>query len=83
MAIGRFKPLIDDSNNTYVYDPETETASKVIELEEVVVQGKPKTENLEMPWSSLSNTLIGGGFGGYVSTLSIQDEKAPCWREQK
>ncbi|MBG6060372.1 hypothetical protein IWX83_000135 [Flavobacterium sp. CG_9.1] len=33
-----FKPLIDDPNNTYVYDPETTTASKVIELEEVVVQ---------------------------------------------
>ena len=39
-----FKPLIDDPNNTYVYDPETQTASKVIELDEVVVQGKPKAK---------------------------------------
>ena len=63
-----FKPLIDDPNNTYVYDPETNTATQFIELEEVVVQGKPKAKSasdyfgsLEFNYNGLNDILVGGG----------------------
>jgi hypothetical protein len=59
-----FKPLIDDPNNIYVYDPETKTANKVIELDEVVVQGKPKSSsntdyhNISMFFRSISGNAM-------------------------
>ncbi len=55
-----FKPLIDDPNNTYVYDPESQTASKVIELDEVVVQGKSK-KSITLDDANLFNDRIGDG----------------------
>jgi RHS repeat-associated protein len=40
-----FKPLIDDPNNEYVYDPETKTASIVTVIEEVVIEATVKKKS--------------------------------------
>lgn len=45
-----FKPLIDDPNNEYVYDPETKTASIVTVIEEVVIVGKVKPKQSNLDW---------------------------------
>jgi RHS repeat-associated protein len=72
-----FKPLIDDPNNTYVYDPETQTASQVIQLEEVVVQGKPKAKSasdyygdLEFNYNGLNDVLLGVGATGLKNSYN-------------
>ena len=72
-----FKPLIDDPNNTYVYDPETKTATQVIELEEVVVQGKPKAKTatdyygaLEFNYNGLNDVLLGVGATGLKNSYN-------------
>ncbi len=63
-----FKPLIDDPNNTYVYDPETKTATQLIELEEVVVQGKPKSSaNSSTDYHDIS--MLFRKYSGYAMTV--------------
>ncbi len=47
--IPAFQPLIDDPNNEYVYDSETNTATLVIQLEEVTVEGSQNSSN-SSPW---------------------------------
>jgi RHS repeat-associated protein len=47
----KFKSLIDDPNNEYLYDPETDTASKVLQLNEIEVEHiKPSSSSSN--WSS-------------------------------
>ena len=41
----KFEPYINDPNNVYVYNPETNTAEKEIQIQEVTVTGKKKDNN--------------------------------------
>ena len=65
-----FRPLIDDPNNEYVYDPETKKASKVEQLDEIVIKSyKNSGFNdyyglTEFSYNGLNDVLLGAGFGG-------------------
>ncbi|MDA6071084.1 RHS repeat-associated core domain-containing protein [Flavobacterium sp. AC] len=70
-----FKPLIDDPNNTYLYDPETKIASEITELEEVVVQGKSKKSSTVDDANSI-NDRIGDG----ADILALTSNKGGSFR---
>ncbi|QQQ27332.1 RHS repeat-associated core domain-containing protein [Chryseobacterium indoltheticum] len=40
-----FQPYINDANKVYVYNPETNTAEREIQIQELTVTGKKKTDN--------------------------------------
>ncbi len=76
-----FKPYIDDQNNTYVYSPETNTAEREIQIQEVAVTGK-KSESGTLDYLNFFNDRIGdtgdiishrpnqgGSIGFWTSTL--------------
>jgi RHS repeat-associated protein len=78
-----FKPLIDDPNNEYVYDPETKTATEGIQLEEVVVSTTTSSQSLSdsnwwlIDWLPNRNANIDrpfnitlGAFGTVATTAS-------------
>ena len=61
-----FKPYIDDKNNVYVYNPETNTASlKVTPIEEVVVTGKKNDSNAPVYLGYFNDGV--GETGGWLS----------------
>lgn len=70
-----FKPLIDDPNNIYDYDPQTQTASKATELNEVVVQGKSKKSSAVDHANSI-NDRIGDG----ADILALTNNKGGSFR---
>ncbi|MDQ0478271.1 RHS repeat domain-containing protein, partial [Chryseobacterium sp. MDT2-18] len=53
-----FQPYIDDPKNMYVYVPETKTAEKEVQIEEVVVTGK-KSESNTTTYLGQLNGVIG------------------------
>lgn len=61
-----FKPLIDDPNNTYFYDPETKQASEM--LDEVEVKATRKSDSNSPNGLQISDYLYGAGkdFGNYL-----------------
>ncbi|MDA6071096.1 hypothetical protein NJT12_15885 [Flavobacterium sp. AC] len=70
-----FKPLIDDPNNTYIYDPQTSTASKVTELDEVVVQGKSKKSSTLDDANSINDRIADG-----ADILALTNNKGGSFR---
>jgi RHS repeat-associated protein len=63
-----FKPLIDDPNNIYVYDAETNTATQAVQLDEVVVQGESKSSaNLSTDYHDIS--MLFRKYSGYAMTI--------------
>ena len=67
-----FKPYIDDKNNVYVYNSETNTASlKVTPIEEVVVTGKKSESNTN--YHDWSQTLRkGSGYAFSANKMLFQ-----------
>ena len=53
-----FQPFINDPNNVYVYNPETNTAEKEIQIQEVTITGK-KSESNTLDYFNFVNDRIG------------------------
>ncbi len=69
-----FQPYINDPNKMYVYNPETNTAEREIQIQEVTVTGKKKTDNQQQNIYSLlgqGNTLLSFN-GTYMANLSYR-----------
>ncbi len=67
----KFQPYINDPNKVYVYNPETKTAKREIQIQEVTVTGKKKTDNQQQSiYSPLGqgNTLL-SFIGTYMANL--------------
>ena len=72
-----FKPFIDDPDNEYVYDPETNSISEVVVLDEATVTGKKKKAEKDSDDANLEHTM--NGLGGVADGL-IMNTGSYRWR---
>lgn len=70
-----FKPYIDDPNNEYVYDPETNSVSEVIQLQETNIY---TTQNNSLTYFGYLNDGI-GAYGSNLANTTYKGGSFALW----